>query len=282
MSKVVWTEEMVATLRELYPENGAKYCADLLKLRKQQVTNKVKKLGLKISKKRHSKIQSERSTKYYEENFPEDVTHTLFSSSHTKETSYLLGLLWADGSLQKKSKNVRLELVTKDMQQLKKVFNTTGKWSYTERQRENRQQQSIYSTRNKNLYDFLAAHNYENKSVESACSILSILPKKLHHYWWRGFFDGDGSIYVSKDKIQKQVKLAGSYHQNWTFAETLLEEVGISFKVKRVTQKSGKYSIVQFNGIKSCQLFAQYIYQNYDEIGLQRKYNKFKLIGCVV
>jgi len=80
---------------------------------------------------------------------------------------------------------------------------------------------------------------------------------------------------ISKDNKQKQCYLAGTYNQDWSWIETIFKELDIKYSIKQKVQKENqKYSVIYINK-NSIETFGDYIYHNYDSIGIKRKYEKF-------
>ena len=139
---------------------------------------------------------------------------------------------------------------------------------------------------NKILYNFLTEKGYEEKSLEDPYKILDIIPENLKHYWWRGYIDGDGSFYCNKKNHVYRFQISGSYNQKWDSLIKLCENLKVEYHVKKYEKisKLGKihrYSTLDVRKIDSIQKMGNYIYQNYDYLGLDRKYHKFQSIPKV-
>lgn len=269
MSK--WTEAEIKFLKENYPNKGAIYCATLLKKSPTSIRSKVGKLKLSTNGKKNHQINIEKEKQF---NF------NYWTNLNNPEICYLLGFFWADGSLSKWTKKFTFAIVEKDFKQIEYLFKKADGWKIkTHNYSEKDKPQTIAETRSFFYFNFLQDLNYDIKSGESACKILSKIPENLQHYWWRGFFDGDGSFYAGK--CTSRFNLSACYDQNWNFATKLLNELGIKYKLSKTINKKGqKYSTIVCSNLKGVKIFGNYIYQDYakDQIGLIRKREKFENI----
>lgn len=197
-----------------------------------------------------------------------------FISCETKYHAYLLGFMWADGYLLygKKRKEMRVEIVDDDMADIKNVFDTTGKWYFITRNRKNRKPQTTASGNNAKLCDYLYEKDYKEKSTVSPKKIIESIPKNFIKYFLRGWSDGDGCFYTNG--TTRQFSICGSYEQDWTFIEQIFKENDIDYKIQRRTHKTGKFSVIRIWNKKSLINLSKTLYQDYDDIGLKRKYDK--------
>ena len=191
------------------------------------------------------------------------------------EVAYILGYLWADGSIRNRAKSVRLKINEEDYQNIKPTLLFIGKWSESQIKPKLPFHSAKIEARfnNKVIYDFLVKNVYYQKSVASPTEILSRIPSHLHSHFFRGFFDGDGCIQ------RYTVSITGSYNQNWTDVCRLLKILGTNFKiVKQINKKrKSRCSRIEMYGKENILKFLAYIYRSRDEdkIGLDRKFEKY-------
>ena len=271
----IWTTDEINFLIKNYTDSGCLKCANSLGRSYQAIRMKAGCLGLKVKSETRSKLK----VAMWEET-PlswRNVDASIFIDCKTKETAYILGFLWADGYLNKKSQHfmIRLELAQPDFDNVKNIWLSTGKWQISYRQRPNRKPQGILSTCQKPLYEFLQNNDYEIKSIASADKILSHIPNDLKPYWWRGYFDGDGCFYFNEKNHVRHASFAGSYEQDWHFLESLLTTLSVKYKIIKRHQQQSSHSVVRTADTMSIRNFGNYIYQEDDDIGLQRKRDKF-------
>lgn len=268
-------QEIIEYVRKVYLKNGSGPIIKKYGISKNQVTRLVKFLTLgKITKENRSKI----CVRSYEKDFSEyNVNPNTFLEVSQAESAYLLGFLWADGHLSDSGtgRSIRCHIVEKDALDLKSTFLKTGIWKFyfEKRQKESWQDQYVICTNNRHIYDFLEENDYKNKTSASPDKILSKIPNHLKHYWWRGYFDGDGNIYLKWPTTQ--MTFSGPFEQNWKFAENVFNDLNIDYRINRnISKKNHKSSSLRTTKIDSCIKFLDYIYKDreVDHIGLSRKY----------
>lgn len=253
-----WTENDIKYLIENYPKLTIGEISTNLSYKYHTVQHQIRKLG----------IESRKNKKYNVKTF----------SLNNKEDLYLMGFLWADGYLHDELNRLELSILTDDYKDISELIDENC-WAIYHRDRKNRKSQTSIGLYREDVCNvFRTEYNYTEKSYVCP-NFLEQIPNDLLMYFMRGFFDGDGCFYLSKDKKLKQCYLAGSYEQDWTWVENILTRLGIIHSIKKKIQNKdksneSKYSIIYIN-TKSIKLFGNYIYENYDGIGLSRKYNKF-------
>lgn len=268
-----------------YNKIGCKKCAEILYIKKTTIASFASKNKLKVNKKTIVKISSERSKLNWNNHIFKDedykVNPLYFINCKTPESSYILGLLWADGTVYKKNyyNTISIECLESDMIEFKKYFKKSGNWSEYKREgRISGKTMITLRTNNKKLVDFLFTNNYNKKSYISPNKILSLIPDELKLYFFRGWIDGDGCFYINKKNNCTQFYLSGSFKQDWTAIENLLTMLNIDYKINRIKNKNNtSYSSIRITNRKKINMLGNYIYQNFNEdnIGLDRKYKKY-------
>ena len=274
--KMKWTHDNIAFLQENYPSLGGTECGRILSLPPTSVRRKAIALGLRVNEETRRRTQAINASRPRPDLCKIDAN--FFIESTTKESAYLLGILWADGSLLNSKDNphkISLEIASKDHTQIMPTLLSAGKWTASHRTRKGRQPQSTSSTSNKVLFNFLAEHNYLTKN--GSPTILDKIAEELKPYWYRGFFDGDGWFYVNTKQHLHQMGFAGPFDQDWTFITTLLKTLKVQFEIKPYTSKKGhKSSSIRSSSMEDLIKFGDYMYgDQYDGMGLIRKYNKY-------
>lgn len=194
------------------------------------------------------------------------------------ESCYILGFLWGDGYIHWKNKSIQIEILHKDYDNLKKIFESIGPWTITYRTRKNRQPQARIQFNSIDTCKFLYQYNYQNKSISSPI-ILQDIPISNQHYFIRGLSDADGSFYHNTKLHTNQFTLSGSYNQDWSDITCILDKLHLNYRVLNRTHstKPHKNSIIRITGIKNINNLGEYIYSN-KIFGLKRKINKYKQI----
>lgn len=270
MKIVYWTPEEDQILKDNYVYGISKCCELLPHRGKEGLKTRCLKLKLRHTKEERIRVLRDTKVRMYSPNIK------MFMDS-TPETAYLLGIWWADGCIRNGNYTISHVMQLKDFKYLKETYTKTGNWKfyhYVNKQNNRRYVNVIGS--HADFYDFLFAHDYYIKSGTSAHKILNHIPKHLHEYWWRGYFDGDG--YVSK-KINCTCFIS-TYDQDWSFV--IKSFPNLDFRIEKLMLKDECKKIKGFRHSSSAKIsrketvttLMQYIYKNRetDHIGLSRKY----------
>jgi hypothetical protein len=202
---------------------------------------------------------------------------TSFKSPHI---IYSLGYIWADGHVKtiKRSGKINymaatLNILTEDYENIKNCLDQFGKSTEKFVHRKPYKPTAIWLLCDTILANYLKNMDYTDRSEKEPLKILNTIPENLRHYWWRGFFDGDGHLGIAKGG-SLSIKIASNYNQPWEFCKEFLPFV--NFKIIKTISPSGRSSMA-FLSSSDALKFLNYIYQNreIDNIGLDRKYNKF-------
>jgi len=249
-----WTKEETNFLIDNYPSKGASYCAKHLGYKYTKVCGKIQSMGLKKNK---------------------NIDMGMFLNIEDSNLVYLLGLLWADGTMY--NSTVVLECVIEDADVFEGYFKKICKYKSYIRNRGHRTQKSL-NIGSSDLFRFLVEHDYDKKSYISPNKILSKIPDNLKYYFYRGILDGDGCFYYNKKAYLSQFSISGSYEQDWGYMVNLCDILGIKkYRIDKHSNKKGVGSMFRIVNKKEISIIGNYIYHNYDNdnIGLPRKYDKF-------
>lgn len=282
MKKNTWTAEELEFLKLNYPKYGVNYCIDKLGYTKSKIQNKTHELNIKLLSTTKSHILGKPTTKC-------NINPDLFYKISTREIAYLLGLIWADGFLNPskngKNSNLGFTMVREDVNVIRPVLESIGKWNYYERKQPVKTWKPSVNvmTNNKRIMDFLIEHGYDKKSHISADKILNKIPNELKHYFFRGLIDGDGCFYYytpKKGSTLRQFVLTSTYDQDWSYFENLCLDLGINYKIKRISNIKSSSSVIRITNKDGINKLGDYIYKGFDidNIGLKRKYYNFKKI----
>lgn len=276
-----WTNNEIELLIKHFSNDGIQKCLEVINYPESKIRRMAHKLGLKINKNVKKKYTGKSNDKC-------NVNPNLFYNINTKEVSYLLGLIWADGffnsSKNGKNHNFGITMIKNDIDKIKNVLNTIGKWYYYERNHLiGTWKPSVnVMTNNKRIFNFLIDHDYDKKSYVSADKILSKIPNELKHYFFRGLIDGDGCFYYRSkiDSTIRQFTITSTYNQDWSYVEDIFKYLNIKYNIKRTYNTKSSYSIIRITNKNGIIKFGDYVYSNYDddEIGLNRKYDKYMQI----
>lgn len=269
------SEEIKKFVIKNYPNKGAKYCAEKLNLKESQIRSLVSRLKIQVSKTRKSFIARNKLDKPYDQY---NVNPLQFMDVKTPEAAYILGFLWADGFLGSHY-SINAEIISDDAIVIEEVFLSTGDWHIFQRHRKGYKPQTKFTCNSKMLYEHLIKIGFKEKH-KCPNKLLKTIPKKLQHYWFRGFFDGDGCWYFSRQNHLRQCTISSRYDQNWKFLIKLFFELKIKqYNINSQILKNKKNIINKSSQLRLCNLdaiqkFGNYIYSG-DRFGLTRKLNKF-------
>ena len=241
--------ELIEKVKEFYPINGFNKTKKILKigdkkLRKIILENKLEKIG--------------------------KVNIDFFDKSFI----YVLGLIWADGSLSSNSNTIYIECVKDDMEKFKPILENISSWSFYERKRENKPTINAYLT-DKKFYNILVENDYLDRSKYSPIKIYSKIPDIMKKYFLLGIVDGDGSFYYNKKQYIRQFIITGSFEQDWSLFENIFIDISVKFSIIRRKNKNSGYSQLRVTNKKDLVSIGEFIYD--DMIVLDRKYQSWKL-----
>jgi hypothetical protein len=262
-------------LKTHYAARGPKWCAEQLQISLKRAKRAGKRFGLRVDL-----LQFRRKASHeYRVNPDAFITPT------KKDIAYLLGMLWADGSVcfSTSSPSVILSQVATDMVDLRPILERTGQWRFTYRPANGSHQESARAyTSNRPLAEHLGAHGYRAKSKVSACAIIQTIPVELRHLFFRGLFDGDGCLHFRRGEKQRvALTIASDYEQDWTFMEKLCQELRVDYRINRIVHRERtacgrqhRASTFWINRHRSIHAFLSYVYcgREADGLGLNRKW----------
>lgn len=256
-----WTDEESAILAEHYYSKGAAILNRTLLPNRSiaQISSRANYLGLSFDKELIG---------YHARN-TEDLSHLI--AVREPFHAYMLGFLWADGTVNKRSFCVALKIIQPDWLDIAdRWLSTARSWrvQYHSDGHPNHQPQITVAINSQSYHAFLVQCGYLFKSGDSACDILKVVPENFHHYWWRGYFDGDGGF--TAHKKTRRVTITACYDQDWSFAERLTVQHGISYSISRQSNDKRSLSNLAISDEANLRRFMEYIYQG-ESFGLRRK-----------
>jgi len=202
-----------------------------------------------------------------------DISH--FTDLKDPFVIYFLGFFWADGWLSDFSiRRIKFKINNIDFHDA--ITPNIGRlgnfWNYREydppSDKPHWKKSSVFEVSNLYLWQFLDQYDYQIKTGASACKILTAIPENLRHYWWRGYFDGDGNISDGRACFH------ACYEQDWKFLLDLGKILDIDFEIDREDRgdrKGSKGSISNYPYVKR---LHNYMYQG-EQFGLKRKLDRF-------
>lgn len=203
---------------------------------------------------------------------------TLFEKIDNEEKAYWLGFLYADGSitynLEKTKYVIELGLAIKDYNHLEK-FKKFLKCKNNIKLREKTKSCRLIICSKKMCEDLIKLGCVPNKSLILKYPTEEQVPLELQKHFIRGYFDGDGSIGLSKTRTTPKITLIGTIEFINDFKKLFPKGI-IQIKDKRHLNNtfSIRFNVQQGIG------FLYTIYKD-SEIYLDRKYERYiNLFNC--
>lgn len=194
-----------------------------------------------------------------------------------KLTAYLLGFLWADGYIQDKQYGVRCEIVSEDAAFLSDIFKELPFKSHIRKRKSTWKETTTFYLNDKKVFNHFVSLGYTTKSVDAPVKPLLEIPEYLHSYFFRGYFDGDGCFYFKPNPNKlTQFIMCSSYNQDWSSVIKLFDNLNIKYGLQnQICKNTNSSSKIRVTNKKDIIKLGEYIYKDYDGIGLKRKYDKY-------
>jgi len=214
----------------------------------------------------HSEVDNDRTSAIYTYNTE------LFKSISTEWEAYWLGFLYADGYVNTYGTSIELCLQKRDEDHVKKFMR------YVSIDKNNSYDKDVkgYMQHRIDIHSKELAQNLikcgcqNNKTFKLQFPTNDIVPNELMHHFIRGFFDGDGCIYMSHNrKIVSIVCASCDFISH--IQDVFVNEVGMT-----KTKLSKNRNLYTFSNGNQLDILAlkKYLYKD-ATIYLQRKYEKF-------
>ncbi len=168
--------------------------------------------------------------------------------------------------------SIRIEIVKDDADVLRDIIKDRFIYSCHTRDRPDRRTQSSIIISDSKFSQYLLDNDFRLKSSRFTEKILNKIDEKIIHCFWRGFLDGDGHI------ARTYAEFSAPINFNWMVLKNLCRKLKVGFSIIKYTSPTtgdqhSKFKInhKNYDSIK----FLDYIYKDYNGIGLPRKYNKY-------
>lgn len=209
--------------------------------------------------------------------------HLYFDHIDTEEKAYWLGFLYADGNINDTdktgSKRLQVALSDKDikhLEQFKRALNS----SHPIHQRiinSGKMQGKTYckfSIRSNELCNSLISHGCTPR--KSLTLRFPNLSKELISHFIRGYFDGDGSVFISKEKHWRNGKIFPVLHfrfmGTYEFLKIVDKELNLTGRISQ--PKGNKAFELSYKRNKKAIAFYKYLYKD-ATVYLKRKQQIF-------
>jgi len=222
-------------------------------------------------------LYNENIKQYIHQRIPKTplLNERFFERINSEESAYILGLLYADGSINDNRHTIRIELQARDIDILEKICKSMSLYRKPRliKSKHPRRQDTVrLDCYSKKVKEDLINLGCNIRKTFTICLPIEHVSKKYMPHFIRGYFDGDGSIYISnRNKRQFQVSICSNInfiHDLQCFIES---ELGITGYIKPLNN-SAVWSI---GGVNDITKFLGYIYKN-GSIFLNRKYQSYQ------
>lgn len=207
------------------------------------------------------------------------INPALLTDLTIADNVYLLGRIWADGTVCKN----KIELYAKegDAEHMFPFLRQMGVGSFLLRQRHNadgtnfgKPSYSICINRTV-LASFLYSLDYGIKSKAAPTKVLALIDPLLHPLFWRGYFDGDGCLYMSKERGGTKLAFWSTIEQDWSELIKVCDQLKVKWSITKYERKGGKHCSSTFQLFDRLEIktFLDWLYASYqlDKLGLTRK-----------
>lgn len=239
-----------------------------------------------ITRKRDGRFCSKSCANSYNTTARRIPDNSIFENGFNIMNAYILGIIYADGCLtyDKHSHRFKINISINDEELMKKIhfMMTPNKKLYEYKHKLGRVKTYSIISSNENDIDFLRKIGLTER--KSNVIIFPELPKELLPHFVRGYFDGDGSVYINKTSTNyKGVKKSYKYINvsittgSKTFGLELankLNEYNICAHVVEDSRTLHNCLYVKIYENKSVNNFFEWIYKDAD-IYLERKHSIF-------
>jgi hypothetical protein len=212
-----------------------------------------------------------------------NVNDNYFNKIDNEEKAYWLGFLLADGCIHERAGQDRLSLVLsikdKDhLEKFKKSLSFEGPINdYTKKSGLfiGLEHSFVRITSQLLVNDLARVGCVPRKSLTLEFPIIN---DSLVHHFIRGYFDGDGSVFISKEKHWRSGNISQVIHFRFIGTEAFLKVLDkkINLSGRLVQAKGSRVYELCYKRNKKAQLFYNYLYED-ATIFLERKEKIFKL-----
>jgi intein/homing endonuclease len=192
---------------------------------------------------------------------------------NTEEKAYWLGFFYADAYNKEKTGQIIIELQERDKDHLYKCAKFFGKPREPFKQLKNKGKYIAYRLE---LNGRILSNSLKNRGCHGTKSFSITFPdwlrKKLIPHFIRGYFDGDGCLYIHQN--QMMVEIVSTKEMNKTI-RSILQKYRINSQLRTRKKYSGNTTILEFGGSRQVKRFCDWIYKE-ATIYLDRKHDLFK------
>ena len=208
-----------------------------------------------------------------------NVDETFFQKINTEEKSYVLGWWYSDGNVMPTGK-IRISIAEYDkgiLEKIAEIMKYDGPLFYKIKEGKRVPQWEFRLNRQVLAKQLISLGCFPNKSLKLKFPTKEQVPDELLKHFIRGYFDGDGSITLKKDKYPS-ICIAGSYDFIYGLKDKLpceITNIYQRYKNRPTPQDSAQQLFIGKN-----QEIIKFLHWIYDgaTIYLDRKYKKVQQV----
>lgn len=202
-----------------------------------------------------------------------------FDDVNSEVKAYWLGFLFADGNI-KDNGVLQLAISSKDISHLCRFIDALNSnariYQYTKRDEYKARIINSVHHRSRHMASSLLRYGFHPRKTKTAT--VPNLPLELQSHFFRGYFDGDGSVFSSTHK--NSTKLSMNVIGNIEFAsqmqQLLITHVGVNQTKLNIPKHSPDMAYVIYSGTPQVKRIARWMYDN-ATIWLPRKRERFQI-----
>jgi hypothetical protein len=200
------------------------------------------------------------------------INEKIMDSIDTEEKAYWLGFFYADAYNKEKTGQLIIELQERDRSHLLKCAKFFGQPREPFKQPKNKGKYTAYRLELNSRY---LSNSLKSKGCHGAKSFNIVFPPwldySLNHHFIRGYFDGDGCIYVHQDQLGIEII---STKEMLDHIKQSLEQLKIRPHISHPEKYTNNTYRMDFGGSRQVKRFCDWIYQD-AMIYLARKHDLF-------
>jgi hypothetical protein len=205
------------------------------------------------------------------------LDETFFDIIDTQEKAYFLGLLYADGYNNEERGVIALRLSEGDkdiLLKFNKAIQSNRPLQYIKTKKAT--WFNVYGVHISNKHMSDALKNLGCTQRKSLSIIIPNINKKLMNHFIRGYYDGDGSMYIGKGKARnnKQITITGATSFCKQLGVLLKKELKINSSFYHRYSENKKHVTLSINGTRQVGLMQEWLYKGAEGLYLERKYTQ--------
>lgn len=200
-----------------------------------------------------------------------------FKTIDDENKAYWLGFLYADGNVTEAG-TLSIALQERDKCHLEKFKKQLEAYTVELKYNANTKSYRLNISSVKIVSDLIALGCVATKSLVLKFPICEQVPENLIHHFMRGYFDGDGCIYI-ESKYRPCFSILGTPEFLDGYEKHLLPNIGRNSPNKRDHRDSWNEQTQQmrYGGKRQVEKIFEFLYKD-ATIFLERKYNKFNTL----